>query len=268
MRLTPVAILIAAVSPSLAATYPITGDGVNCRSGPGTSYSVVKSYSKGQSVSITCQTPGTTVSGDSIWDKTSDGCYVADFYVKTGVNGYVTSRCGGSAPPTNGGGYCRRINAAGMSLVEQWEGFVARPKPDPIGLPTVGYGHLCQQSNCAEVKYSFPLTRATAESLLADDIPKYTSCLASAISDRVVLNDNQWAALASWTFNVGCGNVKTSTLVKRLNNGESPNTVAEQELPKWRMAGGQVMQGLVNRRKAEVELFKEASSKQAHPSCS
>ncbi|KAJ2711300.1 hypothetical protein H4R19_003313 [Coemansia spiralis] len=220
------------------------------------------SYAKGQMVSITCQTPGDTIDGDSIWDMTSDGCYVADYYVKTGSSGYVTGKCGGG-----GGGYCTGINAAGTDLITQWEGFVARPMPDPIGLPTVGYGHLCQQKNCAEVKYPFPLTTDTARKLLADDIPRYTSCLAGAINARVALNDNQWAALTSWTFNVGCGNVESSTLVKRLNNGESPNTVAAQELPKWNKGGGSVLPGLVSRRKAEVALFTTASSKQAHPSC-
>ena len=86
------------------AAYPITGDNVNCRSGPGTSYSVTKTYAKGHEVTISCQTSGTDVSGDSIWDKTSDGCYVADHYVKTGTDGYVTSKCssGGGATTFDG----------------------------------------------------------------------------------------------------------------------------------------------------------------------
>ncbi|KAJ2444201.1 hypothetical protein GGF42_006385 [Coemansia sp. RSA 2424] len=159
------------------------------------------------------------------------------------------------------------VNQAGLNLISKWEGFVATPKPDPIGLPTVGYGHLCQKKNCAEVKYKFPLTKATAQQLLSDDIPNYSSCLASYLNSRVKLNDNQWAALVSWVFNNGCGNAKSSMLVKRLNNSENPNTVAAQELPKWRMAGGRVLQGLVNRRADEVRLFKTASSKQAYPSC-
>jgi len=259
---------IALAIASVASAYPITGDTVNCRSGPGTSYAVKKTYKKGQDVKITCQTSGTSVSGNNIWDKTSDGCYVADYYVKTGTNGYVTTKCssGGSKPS---GSYCKNLNTAGVNLIKKWEGFVAKPAPDPIGLPTVGYGHLCQKKSCSEVKYKFPLTKATAEQLLKDDLPKYSSCLAGLLnSSKVKLNDNQWAALTSWVFNVGCGNAKTSTLVKRLNKGENANKVASEELPKWRMAGGKVLQGLVNRRKDEVNLFKKASSKQAFPKCS
>lgn len=253
---------------SIVSAYPITGDVVNCRTGPGTSYAIKKSYKKNQDISISCQTAGTSVNGNSIWDKTADGCYVADYYVKTGSSGYVTKKCtassGGGSPSSS---YCKTINTAGVDLIAKWEGFVAKPKPDPIGLPTVGYGHLCQQKNCREVKYKFPLTKTTAKELLLDDLPKYTKCLADYLNDKPKLNANQWAALTSWVFNVGCGNAKTSTLVKRLNNGEAANTVAAEELPKWRMAGGKVLPGLEARRKDEVKLFKTASSKQAYPKC-
>ncbi|KAJ2607231.1 hypothetical protein H4S08_004897, partial [Coemansia sp. RSA 1365] len=170
MKLLTIAVLALASATSFAKTYPITGNTVNCRSGPGTSYSTKKSYKKGTQVSISCQTSGTSVSGNNIWDKTSDGCYVADYYVKTGVNGYVTKKCDGGGGSSSGS-YCKKINTAGVNLVAQWEGFVSRPKPDPIGLPTVGYGHLCQKKNCAEVKYKFPLTKATGKKLLGDDLP-------------------------------------------------------------------------------------------------
>jgi hypothetical protein len=62
------------------------------------------------------------------------------------------------------------VNAATVSLIKEFEGFVASPAPDPIGLPTVGYGHLCQTSGCSEVPYSFPLSQTTASQLLASDL--------------------------------------------------------------------------------------------------
>jgi len=85
------------------AAYPITGNTVNCRTGPGTSYGVKLTYKKGKKVDISCQTSGTSVNGNNIWDKTSDGCYVADYYVKTGTNGYVTKKCSGGSKPPSGG---------------------------------------------------------------------------------------------------------------------------------------------------------------------
>lgn len=81
------------------AGYPIKDSDVNCRTGPGTSFGVVKQYQKGQKVELTCQTTGENVQGDSLWDKTTDGCYVADYYVQTGTSNMVTGQCAGSPPP-------------------------------------------------------------------------------------------------------------------------------------------------------------------------
>jgi uncharacterized protein YraI len=101
MKLAVFAAFFQAVAFSVTNAYPITGDGVNCRSGPGTSYAIKKTYPKGTDIKISCQTSGTEVNGNSIWDKTEDGCYVSDYYVKTGTNGYVTTKCSSSS---GGGG--------------------------------------------------------------------------------------------------------------------------------------------------------------------
>lgn len=115
----------AALACSTAAAFPIKADGVNCRSGPGTNYAVKKSYNKGHSVTITCQTGGTSIQGNSIWDKTSDGCYVSDYYVKTGSNGYVKPKCGGGG---GGGSTCKapKSNSGTVNLIAEFEGFVPK----------------------------------------------------------------------------------------------------------------------------------------------
>ncbi|MCX5332387.1 MULTISPECIES: hypothetical protein [unclassified Streptomyces] len=93
--------VLGVASEAAAAGYPVVGtSNVNARSGPGTSYQIIKTYKPGTNISITCQTPGETITGplgtSNIWDKTSDGVYVSDTYVKTGADGYVTGRCSGS----------------------------------------------------------------------------------------------------------------------------------------------------------------------------
>jgi lysozyme len=87
------------------------------------------------------------------------------------------------------------------------------------------------------------------------------------LNRNVRLNDNQYGALVSWAFNVGCSNARSSQLRKRLNAGQNPNTVAAQELPKWNKAGSplRAFPGLTTRRANEVKLFRTASSKQALP---
>ncbi|KAJ1957388.1 hypothetical protein GGI12_005041 [Dipsacomyces acuminosporus] len=101
MKFTTVATLLLTAATQLVSAYPITAaDVVNCRSGPGTSHDVVKTYKLGEDVQLTCQTEGENVRGDSLWDKTTDGCFVADFFVQTGTGNYVAGKCdGGSTNP-------------------------------------------------------------------------------------------------------------------------------------------------------------------------
>lgn len=94
----------------------------------------------------------------------------------------------------------------------------------------------------------------------------YQGCVATKLG-TVTLNDNQYGALISWTFNVGCGAMQTSTLARRLLAGEDPNTVAEEELPRWVKGGNppRDLPVLVARRKDEIKLFELPSDVQALP---
>jgi GH24 family phage-related lysozyme (muramidase) len=155
---------------------------------------------------------------------------------------------------------------------------------DATGHPTVGYGHLCTQSKCAEVKYKIPLSQADGKKLLADDIKvrhfdsnhlirtdyahttqKYEKCVTSMAKSKAKLNANQYGAVVSFTFNLGCGAAEGSQMMKRLNNGENPNTVIANEFPKWVHGNGAVLPGLVRRRNAEIALAKKATSTAALP---
>ena len=69
----------------------------------------------------------------------------------------------------------------------------------------------------------------------------------------MLISDNQFSGLVSFTFNLGAGALQRSTLRIKLNRGEYQN--AADEFPKWRMAGGRVLAGLVRRRAAEWALF-------------
>jgi len=83
-------------------TFPIhkTGnDGLNCRTAPNTGGAIKKSYPSNGKVTITCQTKGENVNGHNVWDRTKDGCYVADYYVKTGTDKYVVAACDGGSKP-------------------------------------------------------------------------------------------------------------------------------------------------------------------------
>ncbi|MER6631919.1 SH3 domain-containing protein [Streptomyces sp. NPDC000987] len=91
---------LTATAASASVTYYPVAPGVrlNVRSGPGTSYPIVKVLPEGSRVGILCQTPGTTVSGyygtSNIWDCIGSGEYISDTYVNTGSDGYIRPRCG------------------------------------------------------------------------------------------------------------------------------------------------------------------------------
>ncbi|KAF9050192.1 lysozyme [Panaeolus papilionaceus] len=205
-----------------------------------------------------CQFANTCASG-----KTVTGLCPGPADFKCCLPGGATTPSG-STPPKAG---CSpsKVNSATIAMLKGFEGFVGKPYLDPVGLETVGYGHLCRHPGCTEVPFSFPMTEAQATTLLQSDLAGTESCISNDINDTIQLNENQYGALVSWAFNVGCGNSKSSAMISRLNAGEDPNTVASDELPKWRKGGGQVLPGLVNRRKAEVEFFKRPSSTIAHP---
>lgn len=79
-------------------TYPIApGYRVNVRTGPGTSYRIVRTLPYGQRIPIYCQKPGERVTGpygtSNLWDNIANGQFVADAYVHTGSDGYIAPRC-------------------------------------------------------------------------------------------------------------------------------------------------------------------------------
>ncbi|KAJ5976030.1 hypothetical protein N7481_009737 [Penicillium waksmanii] len=146
------------------------------------------------------------------------------------------------------------VNANGLNLIKSFESFEPSVYDDGFGNPTIGYGHLCGDASCSEVANQ-PLTEESASQLLASDLVSYQDGLTNALADPVTLNDNQYAALVSWTYNVGNGNMGSSDLVSRMNAGEDVVTVAHDELPQWNKANGEVVDGLTRRRGEELNLF-------------
>ena len=95
------------------------------------------------------------------------------------------------------------------------------------------------------------ISRARAEELLLEDIAKFEDHVNNNV--KVPLNQNQFDAMVSWTFNLGGGNLKSSTLLKVLNG--SDYTDVPNQIKRWNKANGKVLEGLIRRREAEALLF-------------
>lgn len=166
----------------------------------------------------------------------------------------------------------REINQAGLDLVKGFEGTEdgdpstvnLDPYLDPVGIWTIGWGHAIRvgsdflrgQENQATARSLYPggITTDQAEALLRADL--MDACRDVEAQVNVPVTDNQFAALVSFTFNLGVGNLRRSTLLRLVNAGDFAG--AANEFPKWNKAGGKVLRGLTRRREAEAALFQTA----------
>ncbi|CAG7819519.1 unnamed protein product [Allacma fusca] len=154
--------------------------------------------------------------------------------------------------------YTGPTNQAGVNLIKEFEGWYPNFYTDPVGIRTIGYGHACHVWDCSlplNGRYTPPLTQAQGQELLKSDLSaagRYEACVRS-YATLSTLNANQYSALVSFAFNLGCGSLQTSTLLRLLNAGNVLG--ASAEFGKWINAGGQVLPGLVRRREAERVLF-------------
>ena len=122
----------------------------------------------------------------------------------------------------------------------------AYPDPGTGGEPwTIGYGHT------GGVKHGDVIDEDGATQFLRNDVAWVEDC----INDHVTfdLTQNQFDALCSFVFNLGCKAFTGSTLCKLINEGNFP--AAAQQFGKWNKAAGRVLAGLTIRRQAEAELF-------------
>lgn len=163
----------------------------------------------------------------------------------------------------------RDINPATLDLVKAFEGIPdgdpttvnIDPYLDPVSIWTIGWGHairyggrfLRDEADRALAKSLYPtgITREQAAAILQGDLINAGRDVLAVVG--VDLNDNQFGALASFTFNLGLGNLQSSTLLRKLNIRDYAG--AANEFPRWVRANGQVLPGLVKRRAAERDLF-------------
>lgn len=134
-----------------------------------------------------------------------------------------------------------------LPVVAYFEGKENRAYLDPVNVVTICYGHT------KTAKIGQVLSDAECERLLQEDLTH-----ALGIVDKYVtfpISDSQRAAFASFTYNLGEGNLRRSTLLKKANRGDLIG--ACNELPKWVYAGGKKLNGLVRRREAERQLCME-----------
>jgi|TARA_B100001939_G_C16930771_1_gene613832 lysozyme len=137
------------------------------------------------------------------------------------------------------------ISKEGIALIKKFEGCELEAYQCSAGVWTIGYGH----TKTAEP--GLVISQEHADYLLEGELKEYAEYVNDYV--KVELNQSQFDALVSWTFNLGPTNLSSSTLLKRINAEDFADV--PHQIKRWNKAGGKVLEGLIRRREAEALLF-------------
>tara|TARA_R110000803_G_scaffold94007_2_gene161454 strand:- start:2082 stop:2525 length:444 start_codon:yes stop_codon:yes gene_type:complete len=137
------------------------------------------------------------------------------------------------------------ISTEGLSLLKKFEGCELKAYRCSANVLTIGYGHT------KDVTEDMEIDQDEAERMLMSEMSEYEGYITDNV--EVPLDQNQFDAMVCWVYNLGVGNLRSSTLLKVLNNGEYDEVPTQ--IKRWDKAGGKVLKGLIRRRDAEAALF-------------
>lgn len=140
----------------------------------------------------------------------------------------------------------------GIELIKKFEGFSSKPYLCPAKICTIGYGATFYPNGKKVTMTDKPVTEAEGVELLKDMLTKFEQYVDSYCIDKIT--QHQFDALVSFCYNLGPSNLKSSTLLKKVNINPNDETI-RLEFMKWTKASNKVLKGLVLRRTAEADLY-------------
>jgi lysozyme len=138
-----------------------------------------------------------------------------------------------------------------LQIIRKSEGFRAKPYHCPAGIPTIGYGSTRYADGTPVKMTDPPISEDKAEEIMRGTLGQYEDAVNRYVT--VPINQNQFDALVDFAYNAGAQNLRTSTLLKLLNQGDYAG--AASQFGKWVYGGGEKLDGLVTRRDSERALF-------------
>lgn len=145
-----------------------------------------------------------------------------------------------------------KTGTKGIELIKLFEGFRSKPYLDVVKVPTIGYG-ATHYGNGAKVKMTDkPISETQAADLLTAMLTQYEDHVNRVLKREI--NQNQYDALVSFTYNLGGGALAKSTLIKKVNANPCDPSI-RNEFMKWINAGGKPLKGLIRRRETESDLY-------------
>ena len=148
-----------------------------------------------------------------------------------------------------------KTSEKGIEQIKSFEGFRSMPYPDTGGKLSVGYGHLIIPGDgCVE---GSPITMGQATTLLKKDLEVAEHCVNST---GTALTQNEFDALVSFVYNLGCQAFQRSTLLQFIK--KQNYHAAAEEFPKWNMVNGSFSESIYKRRLAEQLCFQQSIYKE------
>jgi lysozyme len=144
-----------------------------------------------------------------------------------------------------------QLNDKGKDLIKFYEGCKLVAYKCSAAKDTIGYGNTFFEDG-KPVKPGDKITQERANELFEIIAKEFADKVAPLVKSSVT--PNQFAALTSFAYNAGIGNLKSSTLLKKVNANPNDPTI-DLEFKKWDKAGGKVLAGLTKRRAAESKLY-------------
>lgn len=145
-----------------------------------------------------------------------------------------------------------KISKKGINLIKKHEGLRLEPYSCPAGVPTIGYGNTVYENSRAVSLDDESITEERAEGLLKHILEQFEFGVNKYLTKDI--NQSQFDALVSFSYNLGLGSLKSSTLLKRVNYNPCDKDI-EFQFSRWNKAGNKVLPGLVKRRKEESDLY-------------
>jgi lysozyme len=145
-----------------------------------------------------------------------------------------------------------KLGSKGLELIKSFEGLKLKPYLCSAGVPTIGYGNTFYENKAKVTLKDSAITEQRAVELLAWSLKGFEQYVDSYCVDTIT--QNQFDALVSFCYNLGPANLKSSTLLKKVNANPNDPTIRAEFL-KWNKAGGRALAGLTRRRTAEADLY-------------
>ena len=144
-----------------------------------------------------------------------------------------------------------KTNKEGIDLLHHFESCKLDAYICPASVWTIGWGNT-QYEDGSKVRPGDRVTQERADELFLNILSGFEKSVQGLVKSKI--NDNQFSALVSFSYNVGAGNLQKSTLLKKLNIDPSDPSIKDEFL-KWNKAGGKALNGLTRRREAESKLY-------------